>query len=256
MKNREINPNPYVGQRERQFIRFNRIQRAEHLLMLIAFTTLVLTGIPQKFYGEGFAAVMVSAFGGIEFTRLIHRVFATIFVLEAAFHVLYLGFLFISGRSPLGMMPNLTDVRDFYERILYYLGRRPEPPASDRFDYRQKFEYWGIIWGSALMIATGLILIFPAQVTRFLPGEFVPAARDAHGGEALLALLVIIIWHLYNAHLTPSVFPIDTVIFTGQLSESRMHEEHPLELERILANEEQQKPAAASGAKDEQRIRQ
>jgi formate dehydrogenase subunit gamma len=87
------------------------------------------------------------------------------------------------------------------------------------------------------MIATGLILVFPAQATMFLPGEFVPAARDAHGGEALLALMVIIIWHLYNAHLSPHVFPIDTTIFTGKLSEKRMKEEHPLELERLLAKE-------------------
>ncbi|MCL4534531.1 MAG: cytochrome b/b6 domain-containing protein [Bacteroidetes bacterium] len=240
--------NPYTSPDainvERQLTRFNNIQRVEHLLVLISFVALCVTGLPQKFFTAGVSEVIVEALGGIDSTRIIHRVFAGIFVLEASFHVLYLGYLLLRGRSPFGMIPTFRDVRDFYERMLYYVGRRPDPPRSDRFDYRQKFEYWGIVWGGALMILTGLILIFPAQATLILPGEFVPAARDAHGGEALLALLVIIIWHLYNAHLSPHVFPFDTSIFTGKISETRMREEHPVELERMLAEENLQESSA------------
>ncbi len=231
---------PFAKEPERQFVRFNRVQRAEHLLMFIAFTTLVVTGLPQKFYTAGLSDLIVGALGGIESIRVIHRLFAAIFIVESTFHLLYLGYLLAAGRRPFGMVPTFKDVRDFYGRMLYFLGRRPEPPAAERFDYREKFEYWGIVWGAGLMIVTGLILVFPVQATFLLPGEFVPAARDAHGGEALLALLVIVIWHLYNAHLSPHVFPIDTVIFTGKVSETRMREEHPLELERILAREAQE----------------
>jgi hypothetical protein len=48
-----------------------------------------------------------------------------------------------------------------------------------------------------------------------------------------LAFLVIIVWHLYNAIFSPEVFPLDTSIFTGKISVSRMKHEHPLEYERI-----------------------
>ena len=43
----------------------------------------------------------------------------------------------------------------------------------------------------------------------------------------------MITWHIYNAHLSPDVFPFDTCIFTGKISVDRMHHEHPLELARM-----------------------
>ena len=49
-----------------------------------------------------------------------------------------------------------------------------------------------------------------------------------------MAFLVVIIWHIYNAHFNPDVFPFDTTIFTGQISRERMEHEHPLELERLV----------------------
>jgi formate dehydrogenase subunit gamma len=60
----------------------------------------------------------------------------------------------------------------------------------------------------------------------------VPAAKVAHSSEGLMALLVVIVWHIYNAHLAPEVFPFDKSIFTGRISRERMEHEHPLELAR------------------------
>jgi cytochrome b subunit of formate dehydrogenase len=87
--------------------------------------------------------------------------------------------------------------------------------------------------GSLVMVVTGLILYLPLLFTRYFPGELVPVARVAHSNEGLLAFLVVIIWHIYNAHLSPDVFPFDTSIFTGRISRERMHHEHPLELARL-----------------------
>jgi cytochrome b subunit of formate dehydrogenase len=83
------------------------------------------------------------------------------------------------------------------------------------------------------MMATGFILWFPVMVTHFLPAELIPAAKAAHTNEALLAFLVIIIWHIYNAIFSPEVFPLDDAIFTGKISRERMLHEHPLELASI-----------------------
>ncbi len=223
---------------ERMYTRFSLFARAEHLLIVISFTMLCLTGLPQKFFDAPGSAAIVALFGGIESIRIVHRVFAIIFVAESAVHVLRVAYLFFAGRPPLAMVPTLRDVQDFWLNMLYYVGKRPNPPDYGRFDYKQKFEYWGIVWGAALMIITGLIMMFPIQATAVLPGEFVPASRIAHGGEALMAFLVIVIWHMYNAHLSPHTFPFDPAIFTGTISEHRMEAEHPRELQRIRQREQ------------------
>ena len=56
--------------------------------------------------------------------------------------------------------------------------------------------------------------------------------KVAHSNEGFMAFLVVIVWHIWNAHLAPEVFPFDRSIFTGQVSMEKMHHEHPLELER------------------------
>ena len=69
----------------------------------------------------------------------------------------------------------------------------------------------------------------------------------AHSNEGLLAFLVVITWHIYNAHFSPDVFPFDVSIFTGKVSRERMEREHQLEYERMTHNvqTEQQAPPEA-----------
>ena len=78
-----------------------------------------------------------------------------------------------------------------------------------------------------------LVLLFPVLIGSLVPGQLIPAAQVAHSMEGLMAFLVVIVWHIYNAHLNPDVFPFDWSIFTGKISRHRMVEEHPLELARI-----------------------
>ncbi len=131
--------------------------------------------------------------------------------------------------------------------IQYFVFARKERARFDRYDFRQKVEYLALIWGTFLMIATGLCMWFPIQVATYLPGELIPASKAAHGGEGLLAFASILLWHMYSAHLSPDVFPFDMTIFSGKISEERMRHEHPLELDRILAEE---KAAAAPTANE------
>lgn len=230
---REESLGMYTG-KEQEFVRFDWRARLEHLLLMVSFTALVLTGVPQRFYYTGWGEGMVLVMGGIETVRIVHRLFATMLILESIYHVVNLLNNLIRVRRPPAMLPELKDLQDLVLQFLYYFGLRKKGPAWGRYDYGQKFEYWGVVWGTAVMILTGIIMIFPAQFTLVLPGELVPAAKGAHGGEALLAFLVIVTWHLYSTHLKPGKFPFDPTIFTGRISTKRMLEEHPLEYAQLV----------------------
>jgi cytochrome b subunit of formate dehydrogenase len=138
----------------------------------------------------------------------------------------------LTHRSSLAMVPRPKDFRDAVLTIRYYLGITPKRPEYDHFDYKEKFEYWGIVFGSFIMICTGFVLLLPLLATKFLPGQVIPAAKVAHGNEGLMAMLVVIVWHLYNVHLAPDVFPMSRTIFTGKISRERLRHEHGLEYER------------------------
>lgn len=215
-------------------IRFTTTQRLEHIVLMLSFTVLALTGLPQKFNDYRVAELMIRALGGIENVRIIHRFSAIVLMIESAYHVITITYTLLTGRARLSMLPTFRDVADAWHMVLYYLGVRKERPLFDRYDFRQKFEYWAVVWGTVIVGVTGLMMWFPITTTQFLPGEFIPAAKAAHGGEALLAVLAIIIWHMYSAHLNADIFPFDKTIFTGYISQERMLHEHPLEYARLV----------------------
>ncbi len=217
------------------FVRFSRKQRAEHLVVMTLFTILAVTGFPQKFYEARWAAAIVNAIGGLDRVRFIHRMAGLLFSVATIFHIVLITFLALARKAAMTMVPTRRDFSDAIQQIGWYLGVAKEPAKFDRYDYRQKFEYWGMLIGSLVMVVTGLILYLPLLFTRFFPGEFVPVAQVAHSNEGLMAFLVVITWHIYNAHLSPDVFPFDACIFTGRISEERMHHEHPLELARLTS---------------------
>ena len=215
------------------YVRFALSQRLEHILLMISFSMLCLTGLPQKYATLGLSQGILNAFGGIENARFVHHIFAVLLIVESLYHALVVAYeLLFTRPRPLSMLPGLQDVRDGFASLAYLLGLRQEKPRFGRFDFKQKVEYWAMIWGVVVMGVTGLLLMFPVIATRYLPGILNPVAKVIHGYEAVLAFLAIITWHLYNAHLGEGVFPLDTSIFTGKISHARMLEEHPLELEQ------------------------
>jgi formate dehydrogenase gamma subunit len=219
-------------------VRFSGLQRFEHLAVMSIFIVLAVTGFPQKFYDHRWAQVMMGWLGGVDVARWFHRAAGIMFGLLVVVHAARLILEVATGRSTLSMVPAKQDFADAMQTLRYYFGATDKPAKFDRFDYRQKFEYWGLLLGSSIVVGTGLVLLFPILTARFLPGEVIPAAYLAHSQEGLMAFLVVIVWHIYNAHLSPDVFPFDTSIFTGKISAERMHHEHPLEYERLQRSAE------------------
>ena len=217
-------------------VRFSLRQRVEHSLVMSLFIVLAVTGFPQKFSDAGWARGTLALMGGVEFARALHRFAGIAFALLSAVHMGTAVVLVATGKSRPSMIPGRKDFVDAIKTLRYYLGASEEQARFDRFDYRQKFEYWGLVMGGLLMVATGLVLYFPLLVTRFLPGVLIPIAKVAHSNEGLMAFLVVLTWHIYNAHLNPDVFPFDFTIFTGKISRHRMEAEHPLELARLIGD--------------------
>jgi len=215
----------------RSYERFPLARRIEHLTMLLSFTTLGLTGLPQKFSSAPLSIAFVNILGGIENLRAIHHFAAIVMMLGTAWHILVFGYMAYVRRTRLSMLPSLQDIKDGWQALMYNLGFAKTFPQMGRYTFEEKMEYWAFVWGAMVMGATGFMMWNPISTVKFLPGEVIPAAKAAHGGEALLAVLAIIIWHMYSVHIKR----FNKSMFTGKMSESDMLHEHPLELADIKA---------------------
>jgi len=233
---------------EKRYLRFDVARRIEHLVLIISFTTLGVTGLIQKFATNGVSDFLIQLLGGIEPTRIIHRTAATIFLLESVYHLVVLGYKLYIKRVQASMMPGVKDLRDVIQFVGFNLGFTKDHPKMGRYNFSEKVEYWAMLWGLILMGLTGLMLWNPIATTNMLPGQFIPAAKSAHGNEAVLAVLAIILWHFYNVHIKKW----NWAMIKGTLSKQEMEEEHGLELAEIEA---EKTPQPLTGEERTKRIR-
>ncbi len=215
-------------------LRFDLNQRFAHGIMALSFTTLVLTGWPLSSHGIGASHFLVSLFGGLQSLGWLHRAAAVGLIIACVYHLAYLGVQMARGKLRFSMLPALKDAKDAVANILYFLGMRAEKPAYHRFSYFEKFDYWAVFWGCVIMVGSGAVRWFPTQVMRFAPTWLYEVCYLAHTDEALLAALAIFVWHFYNVHLRPAVFPMSWVFLTGRMSMEEHAEEHAAEHEAWL----------------------
>jgi cytochrome b subunit of formate dehydrogenase/cytochrome c553 len=228
-------PQPETTEKK-SYVRFTPTQRFEHMVLLVTFTMLGVTGLVQRYADTSIAQSLIDLMGGIESIRIVHRIMATILMAEAIFHGGVLSYkLFVLGRRAT-MIPTWRDARDAIHWIAFNLGLRKEHPHMPKYNFGEKAEYLAVVWGTVIMVITGFMLWNPITTAKIFPGEVIPAAQVAHSAEALLAVLSILIWHMYNVHLKH----FNKSMFTGKLEHEAMVEEHGEELERILQDGEEE----------------
>jgi cytochrome b subunit of formate dehydrogenase len=219
--------------------RFTGFERTLHAMVIVSFLGLVATGLPLRFASAGWAPILMKLFGGPVAAGLIHRFCAIItfgYFFAHLIHVTYRLLRVEGPRSllwgPDSMVPQPKDLRDLIQMFKWFFGRAPHP-RFERYSYMEKFDYWAVFWGVAIIGTSGLFLWFPTFWARFMPGWMFNIATIVHGDEALLATSFIFTIHFFNVHIRPEKFPIDTVIFTGRATADYMREEHPLEYARL-----------------------
>lgn len=213
------------------FDRFDISERFEHWVFITSFLILGATGLVQRYSANPISEFVVSLAGGIENLRLIHHLAATVMMLIVIYHVGALGYRVYVNRARLTMLPVINDLTNGYHALLYYFGRRKEPPQQGRYTFEEKIEYWAVVWGTVIMAITGFMLWNPIATSKILPGQFIPAAKAAHGLEAVLAILSILIWHMYQVF----VRHFNKAMYTGKINENEMLHDHPLEYADIKA---------------------
>ena len=233
----------------RKYTRFDPLQRAQHIIFLVSFSVLGLTGLTQKYALSPFSLWYFNLVGGVEVSRLIHRTSAIVMMIVSLVHVLDVLYRVLVLRNPINMIPWIDDLQHVIHDIQYYLGRKKHKAYYGRYSYAEKMEYLALIWGTIVMGLTGFMMWNPISTLRFLPGEAVPAAKAAHGGEAVLAVLAIVVWHFYHVHIKT----FNKSMFTGTLTREEMEHEHPAELAMIEAGKHHE-PIPADVIKKRQRV--
>ncbi len=234
------------GEKHEMVPRFTLRERIEHFATSSSFIILVVTGVPQLRPDLEIARQVIALFGGIESTRLIHRIFGFTLAALLVIHVVSAVIRALRKRRMPVMLPTLEDFDHAMATVRHFIRGTPKPKIG-KFDFAQKFEYGGMLMGTVIMVVTGLVLIYPETATMVIPGEWVAALRAMHGYEATFATLVVLLWHSWGVILRPEVFPLDTSIFTGKITKERLKNDHWLEYERMFPEEAAEEAAKTPG---------
>ncbi len=163
---------------------------------------------------------------GERWRGIIHRVAGVLLIGDGVYHVFYVAFTRDGRKLVRDLLPTPKDALDAWGTMLFYLGLRKEKPKFGRFSYAEKAEYWALVWGTALMAITGIMLWARVSVGNLLAGWWLDAATAVHFYEAVLATLAILVWHFYQVFFDPDVYPMNWAWRDGKMSVEHYKEEH------------------------------
>jgi cytochrome b subunit of formate dehydrogenase/nitrate reductase cytochrome c-type subunit len=210
-------------------VRMTVNQRWQHLILLTSFIVLVITGFALKFPDSWFALALGM---GEHLRGIIHRVAGVVLIGAGVYHVLYLAAAREGRRLLRDMTPRPKDALDLWGTMRYYLGVSGEKPKFARFNYAEKAEYWALVWGTALMGLTGIMIWAKVWVGDTFARWWVDVATAVHFYEAILATLAIVVWHFYQVFFDPDVYPMNWAWWDGKMPVEHYAREHELDGEK------------------------
>ena len=232
-----------------------------HILVVTSFLGLSLTGLPLRFSDQGWAQMMMDLYGGVAIAGHIHRYCAVLtFLYFFGALIMCFHFLFIRKDvpgnwlqrlfGPESLCPNLKDVRDLTGMLKWFVFKGAKTGLSIAGRTGRNLTF--LRYSGACSPSAG-----PAccSGSRNYSGVSSPAGRFnvatiIHSDEALLATGFIFTVHFFNTHGRPEKFPMDFVIFNGQLSKHEFMEERGEQWQRyerlgILSDYEVHRPSGA-----------
>ena len=227
-----------------QVERFTGIERVLHVLLILSFFVLVMTGFPIKYSDAGWSRLLIQLWGGANMAGFLHRAAALLLIAIVAYvGWMSIRYLFPAGQGTRGwkerllgpdtLVPTWKDWEDMKAMFLWFFDRG-EMPKFDRWTYWEKFDFWAVFWGMFAIGGSGLLLWNPEWSSYIVPGWILNVAALVHSEEALLAALFIFTVHFFNTHFIPTKFPMDRLIFTGRYSLEEMKEQRSLEYDRLM----------------------
>ena len=219
--------------------RFDSHFLSQHLILIVSVVLLVISGVFEfaaRYNSAGWALAVSSTAGGLDFWRVFHRLGGALLVFVSLYHLLYIIIHPEGRRNFIALMPGKQDFIQLGENLKWFFRMQPDPPAYGRFSYFEKFDYWAVFWGVVIMAGTGLAMWFPDLVRNLTGNEaFVlfNSLKEAHAHEAILAVTVLLFWHMYNVHFRPGKFPGSGLWLTGKISGKEIKEDHPAEYDSL-----------------------
>jgi len=249
----QMKPSPLIAEDE-AFVRMSLVERLQHGAVLVVFVLLILTGLPLLLHGLKIFKWVFSPEKSFYVRGLIHRAAAVGLIAAAVWHAASTAFTSRGRRNLKDMLPRAKDVRDAVQSLGFNLGlsrylrrhrlgkaffeRHPfwlfeAAPLLERYSFIEKFEYWSLVWGTMIMILSGFFMWRVDLSLRLFPLWVHNIFILVHSYEAVLALLAILTWHMYNVHLNPEDFPMSKVWLNGKMTGRELRRRHPLEYRRI-----------------------
>jgi predicted CXXCH cytochrome family protein len=214
--------------------RFTKNEVIQHLLLLISFITLAITGFALKYPNSWWSQGLLNLGMTESVRQLIHRIAAVVMMATGLYHI---GYLFATRRGRdvlINLIPRIDDIKDVYKNIMYYLHLSKNKPEFDKYDYAEKAEYWALIWGTIVMGVTGLFLWFPTLVGDWAPTWLIKVSETIHFYEAILATLAIIVWHWFFVIFHPAEYPMSFTWVDGKMTLNHYRHHHEKHFKRVL----------------------
>ena len=227
--------------------RFGPMWRIAHLAFALSVMLLVLTGMAAFFPETSWARTVMATFGTPKIAGQVHRFAAYTMLGIFAIHLVAVSINILRKWKdfrffgPDSFVPNWKDLDDMIGMFKWFVGKG-ERPRIERWSYWEKFDYWAVFWGMAIIGGSGMMLAFPHVVAAYLPGWVFNVAMVVHGEEAVLAAVFLFTVHFFNNHFRPDKLPPpDVVMFTGTQSLQEFRHEHRAQYDRLVASGELEK---------------